>query len=151
MNSNLYELYDEFNIKYFNSILPKSSKIVLEWSGRLTASAGICYRKPKNSIIRLSTHYHEDFPEEIESTLLHEMIHLKIKGHGPKFKDEIKRINLLGGNVKRYSKRRATKKKINWIYKCKGCSKEYQRTRKFSNINKYRCGICKGKLKEIKT
>ena len=151
MDNNLYELYKFFNSKYFKNTLPKSSEVILEWSGRLTASAGICYPKANKPIIRLSTHYHEDFPEEIESTLLHEMIHLKIKGHGPRFKEEIKRINLLGGKVKRYSKRRATKKKINWIYKCKSCSKEYQRTRKFSNINKYRCGICKGKLKEIKT
>ncbi|MDW7667612.1 MAG: SprT-like domain-containing protein [Bacillota bacterium] len=150
MNRNLYELYGSFNTKYFNNTLPKPSDIIIEWSGRLTASAGVCYPKSYKPIIRLSTHYHEDFPEDIESTLLHEMIHLKIKGHGKDFKNEIIRINSLGGKVNRYSKRRATKKKINWIYKCKSCSKEYERTRKFSNINKYRCGLCKGKLKEIK-
>lgn len=150
MENNLYELYDNFNSKYFNNTLPKSSEIIIEWSGRLTASAGICYRKAKNSIIRLSTHYHKDFPEEIESTLLHEMIHLKIKGHGQEFKKEINRINSLGGNVKRFSKRRSTKKRINWIYKCKKCSKKYERNHKISKLNRYRCGICRGKLEEIK-
>jgi len=150
MNNNLYELYKIFNSKYFNNTLPKSSDIIIEWSGRLTASAGVCYPNPNRPIIRLSTHYHKDFPDDIECTLIHEMIHLKIKGHGPKFKEEIIRINSLGGKVNRYSKRRATKKSINWIYKCKSCSKEYKRTRRFSNINKYRCSVCKGKLKEIK-
>jgi len=150
MSNNLYELYEFFNSKYFNNTLPKSSDVLIEWSSRLTASAGICYPKPINPIIRLSTHYHEKFPEEIESTLLHEMIHLTINGHGVNFKKEIDRINSLGGNVKRYSKQRAKEKKINWIYKCKKCSREYKRNRKFSNISKYRCGACKGKILEIK-
>ncbi|HCX04033.1 MAG: SprT-like domain-containing protein [Tissierellales bacterium] len=150
MEKQLHNLYDNLNKKYFNNTLPKSSEMTIEWSGRLTASAGICYRKPKNSIIRLSTHYHEDFPEDIENTLLHEMIHLKVKGHGPEFKKEINRIISLGGKVNRFSKRRATEKRINWIYKCKICSKEYERNRKISKLSRYRCGICKGKLEEIK-
>jgi predicted SprT family Zn-dependent metalloprotease len=150
MERQLHNLYDNLNKKYFNDNLPKSSEIILEWSGRLTASAGVCYRKPKNSVIRLSTHYHKDFPEEIENTLLHEMIHLKVKGHGPEFKKEINRIISLGGKVKRFSKRRATKKRINWIYKCKKCSKQYERNRKITTLKRYRCGICKGKLEEIK-
>ena len=149
MNNNLYELYKIFNSKYFNNNLPKSSDIIIEWSGRLTASAGICYPKSFKPIIRLSTHYHKDFPEDVECTLLHEMIHLKVQGHGKDFKNEISRINSLGGNAKRYSKRRATEKKTNWIYKCLSCNKEYKRTRRFPNINKYRCGVCKGKLEEI--
>jgi predicted SprT family Zn-dependent metalloprotease len=78
------------------------------------------------------------------------MIHLKVKGHGPEFKKEINRIISLGGKVNRFSKRRATEKRINWIYKCKICSKEYERNRKISKLSRYRCGICKGKLEEIK-
>lgn len=139
----LYRLYCEYNYKYFNNKLPKRDEVTIEWSTRLSCSAGVCYRQRK--LIRLSTAYHIRYPEEIGSTLLHEMIHLKIRGHGPKFQDEMRRIMALGGKVSRYSKEAA--KAPRWKYvclKCKATIKKYKRYPK--NII---CGRCRGKFEEI--
>lgn len=138
----LYELYREYNNKFFCNQLPRVEKVRIEWSNRLSSSAGICYSKSK--IIRLSRAYHIKHIDDVGSTLLHEMIHLKIRGHGVEFKRELKRIQNLGGKVYRYSKEAA--KVPRWIYTCKNCNiaiKKYKRYPK--NII---CGKCRGKFKE---
>ncbi|NMA71181.1 MAG: SprT family zinc-dependent metalloprotease, partial [Firmicutes bacterium] len=80
----LQALYETYRQAYFDGRLPPVSDVTLEWSNRLTASAGLC--KPQERIIRLSTHYHRKYPGEVGMTLLHEMIHLLVPGHGPAFR-----------------------------------------------------------------
>jgi len=138
----LYELYNKFNILFFYGKLPKPQEVKIEWSDRLSRSAGVCYKNRR--IIRLSTSYHFKYPEDIESTLLHEMIHLKIKGHGKEFQDELKRINSLGGSVARYSKGPA--KEAKWEYICEGCGQTLRKYKRYpQNII---CGICRSKFRE---
>jgi predicted SprT family Zn-dependent metalloprotease len=139
----LYKLYEKYNSLYFDNKLPKPYEVTIEWSNRLSSSAGVCYRRAK--IIRLSTAYHIKYPEEVGATLLHEMIHLKIKGHGHDFKRELRRIQSLGGKVYRYSKE--TAKAPRWKYSCKKCDaviKKYKRYPK--NII---CGRCRGEFEEV--
>lgn len=138
----LYKLFYSLNSRYFNSSLPLSTKV--EWSNRLTGSAGICYTNKK--IIRLSTHYHTRHPEDIESTLIHEMIHLNVHGHGSGFYNEMARIQRLGGNVSRYSKERAVIKKPKWFYKCSNplCRNEFYRFRKIPSGSV--CAFCYSRL-----
>src|SRR5690554_6941556 len=98
----LYERYERFNRLYFDNRLPAREAVTIEWSHRMTSSAGRCY--PQRRLIRLSTHYHARFPAEVDETLLHEMIHLLVPNHGPDFYAWMRRIRARGGVVNRYSK-----------------------------------------------
>ncbi len=138
----LYNLYNNYNRLYFKNRLPKESHIKIEWSNRLSRSAGVCYRTSK--IIRLSTAYHKKHPKEIGGTLLHEMIHIEVRGHGEEFKGELKRIQDLGGKVSRYSMEPA--KEPRWEYVCISCGQTIRKYKRYpQNII---CGICKSKFKE---
>lgn len=143
----LYRIYQRFNDKYFAGKLPKEIKI--EWSNKLTTSAGVCYKyKHKCPVIRLSTWYHRKYPSaETEQTLLHEMIHLIAAGHGKEFKKYVESIKEQGGYVELHAKERA--KKPRWLYTCKQCGKIFLRDRKLSPRKKYVCGACKGELSEL--
>lgn len=143
-NVNLYEMYDELNEEYFNSKLPSSEELDLEWSTRQTKIAGSCNRKTQT--IKLSVPYHKKFPQEVILTLAHEMIHLREKGHGYGFKAELSRLNRLGLPVRRYSLERATEKKLRWEYNCSNpaCTNHFFRSRKIPQ-NRV-CGKCKSRL-----
>ena len=148
----LAALYDKFRSEYFRDkgtwLIPSSAEVRIEWSGRLTSAAGVCY--PKRRLIRLSTHYHARFPEEVGATLLHEMIHLVVPGHGPRFHRWIERITAAGGKVARYSKAVAAPPR--WVYVCRGCGKEIPRQRRLPNGGRGHCcsacGPKKGRLVE---
>ncbi len=145
-------LYDEYRELYFRSgdgwLIPQSRDVRIEWSTRLTSSAGVCY--PKLRLIRLSTHYHARFPEDVGATLLHEMIHLVVPGHGPRFQAWIDRITAAGGKVTRYSKAVAAPPR--WVYVCGGCGKEIHRQRRLPKGGRSHCcsacGPKKGRLTE---
>lgn len=146
----LKTIYDELNEKYFYNELPNSSEVKLEWSNRLTASAGNCYKERKH--IKLSTHYHIKYPEEVRNTLAHEMIHLKIRGHGKEFKKELERLNNMGLPVRMFSKERAVIQKLRWEYSCKNpnCDNHFFRTRRIPKnmANNIVCAKCRSKIVE---
>jgi predicted SprT family Zn-dependent metalloprotease len=143
----LYNLYDRFNEQYFERKLPPSRRVTIAYSNRLTTSAGICY--PKQHTIRLSTYYHLKYPEEIKATLLHEMIHLLVPGHGAGFKAWVLRIRACGGRVELHAKERAVIKPARWRYLCRGCGREYLRRNRLKHGGgRHLCGGCRGKLRE---
>lgn len=96
----------------------------------------------------------------IKNTIMHELIHCIpfCSNHGQEFKKIANVINhKLGYNIKTTGNVKEDYEKSNLEYtegtkkykykiKCLKCGKEYFRVRKPSNINKYRCGICNGKL-----
>lgn len=96
----------------------------------------------------------------IKNTIMHELIHCIpfCSNHGQEFKKFANVINSkLGYNIKTtgnikedYEKSniKYTENKKTYKYKivCLECGKEYLRIRKPSNIKKYRCGVCNGKL-----
>jgi len=135
----LEEKYDKFNKEYFNNQLPYDTKI--EWSTKMTKSAGLCI--PRKKIIRISWHYARRFPEDVENTLIHEMIHLKFPNHGPQFYAEVDRINAYGKmKVSRFSLGRAAEPK--YYYICTKCGIQFGRDKRV-NIARYVCQ-CNGKL-----
>ncbi|BAS26393.1 SprT-like domain-containing protein [Limnochorda pilosa] len=142
----LEDLYERYRRAYFNGQLPPASQVQIEWSGRLTSSAGLCH--PKRRLIRLSTHYHLKHPEEVGKTLLHEMIHLLVPGHGPAFARWVDAIRRQGGDVTRHAQDRATPRVIRWIYTC-ACGQVYPRARRLPRGGRdYRCAHCRGRLSE---
>lgn len=96
----------------------------------------------------------------IKNTIMHELIHCIpfCSNHGQEFKKFANEINSkLGYNIKTTGNVKEDYEKSNLEYteetkkykykiKCINCGKEYLRIRKPSNIKKYRCGICNGKL-----
>lgn len=97
----------------------------------------------------------------IKNTIIHELIHCIpfCSNHGQEFKKYANIINRkLGYNITTVGNKKDDYKKSNieyieevkkYKYKiiCLKCGKEYLRVRKPSNLNKYRCSICNGKLK----
>lgn len=145
-NINLFELYDQLNKQYFRFSLPPSNKITLVWSNRLTRVAGKCQRRKGDVTIKLSVPYHEKFPEEVELTLVHEMIHIRENGHGYGFKRELERINRLGLPVRLHSLERATPKVYKWEYTCSNpnCDNHFRKARALTK-NRV-CGKCYSKF-----
>ena len=146
----LYEKYEYYNSILFNDSLPKAESVTIEWDQRLTAAAGNCRAGRKH--IKLSPAYHTKFPEEIESTLVHEMIHLSgVRGHGTAFEIEMNRINRQIPELKitKYATARATEKAYNWKYVCEKCNQEHKRAKRLKNAGRnHRCK-CGGSLKEF--
>lgn len=141
----LYPIYEEMKELYFRNKDKVTSEINLKWSARLSSSAGNC--RPGSKLIKLSVDYHRKHPEEIESTLIHEMIHLYINGHPREFHDEIKRINEQAGKevVNRYSKEAS---KVAYVAYCPKHKVIGTRTRKPELLG-YTCGTCGSKLRWI--
>ena len=150
--SELLALYDRYRAEYFRTedgyAIPEADKVRIEWSSRLSSSAGVCY--PKLRLIRLSTHYHARFPADVGSTLLHEMIHLVVPGHGPRFRAWLDKIQAKGGSVSRYSKAVAAPPR--WVYVCACCNREIYRQRRLPRGGRDHCcracGPKKGRLIE---
>lgn len=97
----------------------------------------------------------------IKNTIIHELIHSLpyCNNHGVKFKEYAKYINeKLGYNITRLGNKELDYRSSNleyiqsqeYKYKiiCVKCGQIFYRKRLNKNfVNKYRCGICKGKLK----
>lgn len=151
----LQALYSEYRRRFFADAtggyaLPPVEEVTIEWTRRATASAGLCY--PAGKIIRLSWQYHARFPEEIGATLLHEMIHLIVPGHGPAFYRWMERVRRLGGEVHRYAKARPMPKRARWVYTCTTCGQTVRYARRLPRAGRdhrcRRCGPERGRLKE---
>ena len=143
----LYERYERFARLYFDNQLPPREQVTIEWSRRMTSAAGRCY--PKRRIIRLSVPYHLAFPEDVDVTLLHEMIHLLVPNHGPAFRQWLQRIRERGGEVHRYAKARATPARYRWEYWCPRCGAKRRTKRRLNHGGKhYRCRRCGVRVKE---
>lgn len=143
----LYERYKLFARQYFDDQLPPAGEVSIEWSGRMTSAAGRCY--PERKVIRLSLHYHAKFPDEVDQTLMHEMIHLLVPNHGSAFYEWLRRIRERGGVVHRYSKERATPARFRWSYTCRRCGATRRTQRRLAHGGKYhRCRRCQVGVRE---
>ncbi|HDS01978.1 MAG TPA: M48 family peptidase [candidate division Zixibacteria bacterium] len=125
----LSRIYDTLNYRYFDGKLPK---VKIEWSSRMRI-AGKCY--VEHRLIKLGRKYHEYFPDEVEDTLKHEMIHILYPNHGKEFKREAERLG-----ATRYAKEYpGGKSPHKYIYICPSCGQKYYRHRRMYNCS---CGIC---------
>lgn len=129
----LQRRFDWLNETLFKSRLPSAS---IRWSTRMRI-AGTCQRQ--RLLITLSRPYHERFPQDIDDTLKHEMIHLRYAGHGPAFRREAQRV---GASVhcREYD---GIHPKARLVYACPNCWREYRRMKPAELY----CGRCaRGRL-----
>lgn len=103
----LIKRYNLFNYLYFNSDLQK--KIDIEISDKLSSKVGLCYfYMVDNKIISvhkivISKWLIDNFPDEVDNVLLHEMVHMKVghTKHNKEFKYQMNILNsLYGRNIK---------------------------------------------------
>lgn len=130
----LYQLFDKFNVLYFKNKLPM---VQIEYSNRMTNAGSYT---PALKLIKISKKYHEIFPDDIEDTLKHEMIHLIHFRHNAEFKREAARI---GASLKAKS-HPSLRRKAKYLYVCPGCKKEYPRQKRLRMAS---CGFCSDKGK----
>lgn len=164
-------IWADLNRRYFGDALPP---IALEWSRRLTSSAGmfICRVGPKHVFsqatdeqrrrrcIRLSAVLLQgDSPQqqhETVMTLAHEMIHqwqydiLKRRpNHGLDFRRMMARMNQDGLGITIYhSLGKAVTALAKYAWRCQQCGSMYRRQRRTIQPRRHLCGACRGPLRE---
>jgi hypothetical protein len=86
------DLFDEYNAKYFGGRLPRYRVRFVEFSLDRLGWEGECL--PKRRLIRIR----EQLPKgtNLERVLLHEMCHIGNLGHGPRFRDQLRRLSNRG-------------------------------------------------------
>ena len=165
MKVDLRKKYNEYNERYFNNELPEleAGKVDIEWSSRMTASAGMMVLrqsycgKVADRKIKISTHYAERYPEDVDNVIIHEMIHIlhPHDNHNEPFQQKADEINRkaeqLGEAIKITVHASDSAKAPKWSYICDSCGRDHTRQRRAKNGGTgYRCGKCKGKLTERK-
>jgi predicted SprT family Zn-dependent metalloprotease len=131
----LEAIFRQLNDRFFEGRLEAR----IEWSTRMTASAGSC--RPKSRLIRISLPYHLRRPDALATTVAHEMIHLVVSGHGPEFRRIAQPIaRALGSTWKdfRYAERWADTTRYRYVYTCPRCGIEYPSRKRRSAS----CGRC---------
>ena len=168
----LLTIWTDLNRRYFQGTLPP---IPIEWSRRLTSSAGmfVCRIGPRQPLartteaptrrrcIRLSAVLlkpnNPNSSHETVMTLAHEMIHqwqydiLKRRpNHGADFRHMMARMNRDGLGITIYhslGKEVAALAKYAW--RCQHCGCLYQRQRRTIQPRRHFCGACRGPLREL--
>ena len=162
-------MWKNLSNRFFENRLPP---ITIEWSTRLTASAGMFisqvgprslwvprdYRQGAARVIRLSAPLLRDQPEtELWRTLAHEMIHqwqFDIRqhrpSHGAEFREMMHRMNREGlGITVRHQLETAVKLRIRFAWQCLRCGMAYHRQRRTIIPSRHICSRCRGKLVEV--
>jgi predicted SprT family Zn-dependent metalloprotease len=117
----LHPIFADLNARFFGSALAAR----IEWSERLTATAGTC--RPGDRLIRVSAPYHRRAPHALPVTLAHEMIHLLVPGHGREFRrlgEPIARRLDVSWSEFRYAARWADLQRYRYVYACPECGRE---------------------------
>lgn len=155
--------------RFFENRLPL---ITIEWSARLTSSAGLFvsqvgprsvwvpreYRQGAARVIRLSAPLLCDQPEdELRRTLAHEMIHqwqFDIRkhrpSHGAEFREMMHRMNAEGlGITVRHRLDAAVQSGNRFAWQCLQCGMAYHRQRRTIIPARHICSRCRGTLVEV--
>ncbi|HSG98787.1 MAG TPA: SprT-like domain-containing protein [candidate division Zixibacteria bacterium] len=127
----LYRLFDMYNLVHFDGNLPR---VKLTYSARMLA-AGSC--APYDKEIRIGVRYHQLFPEDLDDTLIHEMIHLIHPTHDRDFKRVANRLGVSVYARSHPDLRRPPK----YLYECPGCQRRYPRQKRLRLTS---CGMCSG-------
>lgn len=125
----LYRLFDRFNWLYFGGKLPK---VKIVYSTRMAAAGSY---STERRLIKMGRRYHEIFPQDIEDTLKHEMIHIIHHHHDAAFKREAKRI----GATLKAQDHPALRRPPKFVYECPCCGMEYPRQKRLIMAS---CGKC---------
>lgn len=125
----LYAMFDNLNFQYFDGRLPRPK---ISYSARMLIAG--TFTPPKNEI-RIGRKYHEVFPDEIEDTMKHEMIHIIHPRHDRKFKAVARRI---GASLKART-HPSLQGNHKYLYTCPHCGQEYPRQKR---LRMAYCGVC---------
>ena len=120
--------YIRFNARYFDGKLPTAT---VRWSNRMRI-AGTYDRRRR--IITLSRAYHLYFPNDVDDTLKHEMIHLHLPHHDEAFRREAERI---GASV-HCNDYPGLHPRARYVYICPKCQTIFHRSKK----ERLFCGRC---------
>lgn len=140
-------LYDQLNLRYWNGALPKFR---CEWSPRMITMWGCCY--PDHGLIRINTLFQNRPLAELEAVMKHEMIHVRIRGHGRTFRRELERVGLprdVEGHYPALSEiTRSRRRALRYAYECPRCRVRIHRRRRIRGY----CADCynKGALSRFK-
>jgi predicted SprT family Zn-dependent metalloprotease len=130
----LLRMFGEINRRYFQGTLPEAK---ISYSKRMMIAGSYT---PVKREIKIGIKYHRLFPNEIEDTLKHEMIHILHPNHNREFRLEAKRI---GASMKAKSHPQLRKPPV-YIYVCPRCGKEYPRQKRLRMAS---CGACSARGK----
>lgn len=125
----LYRKFQQYNIKYFAGKLPTPR---IRYSQRMLCAGQ--YIRSRQEIV-MSRKYHEVFPQDIDDTLKHEMIHIIHFNHSADFKREAARI---GASVKAKT-HQTLRMQPRYVYQCRACKTEYPRRKRLISAS---CGKC---------
>lgn len=84
-------LFEHLNQLHWRNSLPSYR---IEWSNRMIVTWGCCYRD--RNLIRINTFFRRRPLPELIALLNHEMIHIRIPGHGLSFRQELRRLGMPG-------------------------------------------------------
>jgi hypothetical protein len=120
--------FSYFNQRYFEGSLPITNVL---WSSRMRI-AGTC--DSRRRVITLSRAYHAHFPNDVDDTLKHEMIHLKQHSHDAAFRREAERV---GATIhcKEYP---GLHPRARFVYICPRCRTLFHRSKR----ERLYCGLC---------
>lgn len=161
-------LWQNLACRFFENRLPR---IPIEWSTRLTSSAGLFvsrvgprslwvsaeYRQETARVIRLSAPLLRHQPEEeLRRTLAHEMIHqwqFDVRkhrpSHGAEFREMMHRMNAEGlGITVRHRLTMAVQARHHYAWQCLQCGMAYYRQRRTIIPSRHICSRCRGTLVE---
>lgn len=140
---NLKELVNNLSIEYFDK--PFVDQVIFNSRLRTTGGRYI----PAKRLIELNPKYFlEMSAEEFHGIIKHELVHyhLHIMGKGYKHGDkDFKELLKKTGSPRFCQPLPSLTNSFKHQYKCESCKMVYKRKRRV-NLNKYRCGKCKGKL-----
>ncbi len=162
-------MWQDLACRFFENRLPA---ITIEWSSRLTASAGLfvsqvgprsrwvssVYRHGAARVIRLSAPLLRGQPEsELQGTLAHEMIHQwefdirkRRPSHGPTFREMMDRMNEAGLGITIRHQLNETVEALNrYAWQCVRCGMAYHRQRRTIVPARHLCSRCRGALVEV--
>ncbi len=162
-------MWQDLACRFFENRLPA---ITIEWSTRLTASAGLfvsqvgprsrwvssAYRHGAARVIRLSAPLlHGQSEAELQGTLAHEMIHQwefdirkRRPSHGPTFREMMDRMNEAGLNITIRHQLNETVEALNrYAWECVRCGMAYHRQRRTIMPARHLCSRCRGRLVEV--
>ena len=162
-------MWQDLACRFFENRLPA---ITIEWSTRLTASAGLfvsqvgprslwlstAYRHGEARVIRLSVPLLRGQPEaELLGTLAHEMIHQwefdirkRRPSHGTTFREKMDEMNRAGLGVTIRHQLNETVEALNrYAWQCIRCGMAYHRQRRTIVPARHLCSRCRGALVEV--